>query len=226
MQMQSRKTRPANPSAGVPEFTGRQQEVLACVLDLMVEAGDGFSMAAVARRARCSKQTIYKWFGDREGLLTATVQWQAAKVRLPDLPETGLTRERYAAALEEFARNWLRVLSGNVSVALNRLAIAHAGSGQGGLGRIVLENGPYAMARRLHPVFELGRHAGFIRFHHIELPFRAFFGLVVSDLQIRLLLGDSARPGPDEIDALARDAARQFIHLFGVPEDNPIRHPS
>ena len=37
-------------------------------------------MTAVARRASCSKETLYKWFGDRDGLLTATVQWQASKV--------------------------------------------------------------------------------------------------------------------------------------------------
>ena len=49
-------------------FSPRQREVLGAVLDLMVEEGDGFSMAAVARRASCSKETLYKWFGDRDGL--------------------------------------------------------------------------------------------------------------------------------------------------------------
>ncbi|MEP7241933.1 MAG: TetR/AcrR family transcriptional regulator, partial [Devosia sp.] len=64
-------------------FTPRQQVVLTAALDLLVEAGDGLTMTAVARRASCSKETLYKWFGDRDGLLTATVQWQAAKVRVP-----------------------------------------------------------------------------------------------------------------------------------------------
>ena len=59
-------------------FTPRQQAVLTAALDLLVEAGDGLTMTAVARRASCSKETLYKWFGDRDGLLTATVQWQAA----------------------------------------------------------------------------------------------------------------------------------------------------
>ncbi len=34
----------------------------------------------MARRASCSKETLYKWFGDRDGLLTATVRWQASRV--------------------------------------------------------------------------------------------------------------------------------------------------
>ena len=64
-------------------FTPRQQAVLTAALDLLVEGGDRLTMTAVARRASCSKETLYKWFGDRDGLLTATVQWQAAKVRVP-----------------------------------------------------------------------------------------------------------------------------------------------
>ena len=63
--------------------TEREQEVLSAVLDLMVEEGDRFSMASVARKASCSKETLYRWFGDRDGLLTATVQWQASKVIMP-----------------------------------------------------------------------------------------------------------------------------------------------
>ena len=146
------------------ELSERQGEVLAAVLDLMVEEGDAFSMASVARRANCSKETLYKWFGDRNGLLTATVRWQAAKVAMPNLPGGRLTRTALAENLRAFAVNWLKVLTGDVSVALNRLAIAHAGSAKSALGRIVRQNGPYAMAERLEPVFLAGREAGIITF--------------------------------------------------------------
>lgn len=198
----------------VPQFNERQQEVLTVVLDLMVETGDGFSMAAVARRARCSKETIYKWFGDREGLLTATVQWQAAKVRAPGLPEAALSRERYVDVLEQFAMSWLTVITGDISVALNRIAITHA-TGKGNLGRIVLDNGPFGMARRLKPIFEMGRAAGFLDFEDVQAPFRTFFGLVVADTQICLLLG-GARPDVARIDELARRAVAQFLDLYGA----------
>jgi AcrR family transcriptional regulator len=62
-------------------LTARQQAVLDAVLDLMVEQGGDFSVSDIARRASCSKETLYKWFGDRDGILAATVQWQASKVR-------------------------------------------------------------------------------------------------------------------------------------------------
>ncbi|HEU00415.1 MAG TPA: TetR/AcrR family transcriptional regulator, partial [Aurantimonas coralicida] len=62
-------------------MTARQRDVLDAALGLVVAARRPLTMAAVARAASCSKETLYKWFGDRDGLLTATVRWQAAKVR-------------------------------------------------------------------------------------------------------------------------------------------------
>ena len=61
---------------------GASEGRLNAALRLLVEEGDALTMTAVARRASCSKETLYKWFGDRDGLLTATVQWQASKVRV------------------------------------------------------------------------------------------------------------------------------------------------
>src|SRR4051794_2626970 len=94
----------------------------------MVEQGDQLTMTAVARRASCSKETLYKWFGGRDGLLTATVQWQASKVTVGAVDRDRLDLASLRARLEEFAANWLSVISTTTSIALNRLAIAHAGS--------------------------------------------------------------------------------------------------
>ena len=83
--------------------TERQRDVLDAVLRLLVEEGDALTMTAVARRASCSKGTLYKWFGGRQGLLTATVRWQASKVRItpPDREKLDL------AALRASLRNAL-----------------------------------------------------------------------------------------------------------------------
>ena len=102
--------------------------MLDAALALMVEQGDQLTMTAVARRASCSKETLYKWFGDRDGLLTATVQWQAAKVTVGAVDRAAARSQLAAARLEEFAANWLSVISTETSIALNRLAVAHAGS--------------------------------------------------------------------------------------------------
>lgn len=202
------------------ELSARQQDVLDVALALMVEAGDGITMTAVARRASCSKETLYKWFGDRDGLLTATVQWQASKVRVAPLDRARIDLSSLAASLEQFAAGWLSVISSETSIALNRLAVSHAGSGRTNLGAIVLENGRFAMGKRLKPVLEAGRDAGLLRFGDTETAFRTFFGLVARDVQIRLLLGDRLKMTAAEIGRDAVLATKQFLALCGA-HDRP-----
>ena len=199
-------------------LTERQKDVLDAALALLVEAGDKLTMTSVARRASCSKESLYKWFGDRDGLLTATVQWQASKVRGVPVSRDAFDRDALVTGLERFAVDWLRVLSGKISVALNRVAVTHAGTDKHGLGRdlgnIVLENGPFAMARRLEPVLLLGREAGLLQFETTDEAFRTFFGLVVRDVQIRLLLGDRFELGEAAIERDAQRATGQFLALY------------
>lgn len=184
----------------------RQNDVLEQALRLLVEGGDrALTTASIARAANCSKESLYKWFGDRDGLLTAMVRWQASKVRVVPLAREKLDAESLFSSLEHFARDWLLVLSGRTSIALNRLAVSHAASGRSALGEIVLSNGTVAMAERLKPILTMGKEAGLLIFDDIDEAFRTFFGLVVRDMQIRLLLGDRLKL-TDEV--VIRDAAR------------------
>jgi AcrR family transcriptional regulator len=199
------------------QLTERQKDVLDAALALMMEAGDQLTMAGVARRASCSKETLYKWFGDRDGLLTATVQWQASRVRVEPFDRARLDLAGLTLALKGFAADWLRVVSSPTSIALNRLAVAHAGSDKPGLGAIVLENGRFALARRLKPVLEAGHEKGLLAFGDVETAFRTFFGLVARDVQMRLLLGDRMKLTEAEIVGDAAEATQQFLALYGAP---------
>ncbi|WP_404403161.1 TetR/AcrR family transcriptional regulator [Pelagibacterium halotolerans] len=201
---------------GDETLSDRQKDVLNAALSLLVEGGDGLTMTGVARRASCSKETLYKWFGDRDGLLTATVQWQAAKVRMVPVDRETLDKRTLAIALEKFGRNLLSVLAGDVSVALNRLAISHAGQEKRNLGAIVLENGRFAMGKRLKPVLEAGRDAGLLAFEDSETAFRTYYGLVVRDVQLRLLLGEHLDLGETEIASDVKRAREQFFTLYGA----------
>ncbi|MER8502867.1 MULTISPECIES: TetR/AcrR family transcriptional regulator [unclassified Mesorhizobium] len=195
-------------------LTERQKAVLDAALRLLVEEGDQLTMTAVARRASCSKETLYKWFGDRDGLLTATVQWQASKVRVVPVDRKGLDLASLTASLERFASDWLKVISSDTSIALNRVAVGQASSGKDDLGAIVLENGRFALARRLKPVLEAGKEAGFLEFSDAETAFRTFFGLVARDVQIRLLLGDRLELTDAAIGGDAVRATQQFLALY------------
>lgn len=197
-------------------LTARQQDVLDAVLRLLVEEGDALTMSAVARRANCSKETLYKWFGDRDGLLTATVQWQASKVRAGNYDRQKLDAATLRESLDSFGATWLRVISSPTSIALNRVAVSHAASAKDNLGAIVLANGRIAIGERLKPLLEAAREAGLLIFDDTETAFRTFFGLVGRDVQIRLLLGDRLKLTAADIARDAARATRQFLTLFGA----------
>lgn len=198
-----------------PEISARQAEVLDAVLRQLVTDGNSLTMSAVARRASCSKETLYKWFRDRDGLLNATVKYQAARVHVAAVGPDPLDRAALTARLESFAINWLTVISSETSLALNRVAIGQAGADRS-LGAIVLANGRFALGSRMKPVLEAGRKAGLLAFSDAEEAFRTLFGLVARDVQIRLLLGDSPDLDPDRIRADATRAVAQFFALYGA----------
>lgn len=201
--------------------TARQREVLDAVLSLLAEGGDALTMSAVAQRASCSKETLYKWFGDRDGLLTATVQWQASQVKAGNWDSARLDTSALQASLEAFAANWLKVITSRTSVALNRVAVSHAGSGKSNLGQIVLANGRFAIGERLKPLLEAAREAGLLDFDDTETAFRTFFGLVGRDVQIRMLLGDRLKLAEAEIAGDARRATQQFFQLHKAVRRRP-----
>ena len=211
-----RMDEPADQNGAEP--TQRQSEVLDAVLALLVEGGEGLTMTAVARRARCSKETLYKWFGDRDGLLAATVRWQASRVRAGSFDRARLDAAVLRESLERFAADWLSVIASRTSIALNRVAVAHAGSGKSNLGAIVLANGRFAIGARMKPLLEAAREVGLLAFDDTEAAFRTFFGLVGRDVQIRLLLGDRLDMGRQAIAREAAEATRQFFALYGASQ--------
>jgi AcrR family transcriptional regulator len=203
-------------------LTERQQAVLDAVLTLMVEQGGEFSMTDVSRRASCSKETLYKWFGGRDGVLAATVQWQASKVRAGNYDAQKLDAAALRESLQNFAANWLSVISSSTSIALNRVAAGQAASAKSDLGRIVLANGRFAIGERLKPLLEAGKTSGLLSFDDAETAFRTFFGLAGRDVQIRLLLGDDAlKLTQAEIAGDAARATDQFLKLYGVVTPTP-----
>lgn len=206
-----------NSAQDLIDFSPRQGEVLDAALDLLVNMGDRLTMAAVTSAASCSKETLYNWFGDRDGLLVAIVQWQAAKVRMPNVDLSQLSRQNIEHSLVQFGASLLGVLTGETSVALNRVAIARAVSSDSNLGHIMLQNGRFAMGKHLKPLLEAGAGTRILNVIDSEEAFASFFGLLVRDVQIRLLLGDDISLSESQIILQAKAATRQFMQLYSNP---------
>ena len=59
--------------ATTPSADRRQQRMRDAAIELLFEMGYAVSMDAVAQRAGCSKQTVYRHFGSKEGLFRSVV---------------------------------------------------------------------------------------------------------------------------------------------------------
>lgn len=202
----------------IPEFTPRQNAVLEQALRLLVEGGDkALTTSGLARAANCSKESLYKWFGDRDGLLAAMIAHQASKVRTIERGKEKLTAGSLRDHLELFARDLLEVLSGDVSLALNRLAIGQSSRDGSKLGKLLVEHGRRQIDRRAMALIDAGKRAGLLRFDDADAAYHTLYGLVVSDLHVRMLLGE---PGLTDNSRQAEKAVCAFLTLHGVRQES------
>lgn len=196
------------------EFSPRQNAVLEQALRLLVEGGEkALTTSGLARAANCSKESLYKWFGDRDGLLAAMITFQQSKVRTFEKAGDRVSAAQLIDHLEVFAHDLLEVLAGDVSLALNRLAIGQASREGSKLGNLLLERGRRQIDRRARALIEAGRRSGYLRFDDVEEAYRSFYGLIVSDVHIRMLLGETQT---QDFSPRAGKAVTAFLTLYGT----------
>jgi AcrR family transcriptional regulator len=105
--------RRGRPRAGTS--AAHREVILDAAFELLVERGyQGATMAAVAERTGSSKETLYAWFGNKQGLLAALIhrQAEATNQAVAAALDNRAAHEDPAATLTAFATNLLRVLLG------------------------------------------------------------------------------------------------------------------
>lgn len=200
-----------------PEFSPRQQVVLQHALTLLVEGGEkALTTAGLARTASCSKESLYKWFGDRDGLLAAVVAYQASQVQFPS--ENGVASDAgtYRAHVSAFVEALLAVLFSETSLALNRLSIGQSNTNSNRLGHLLLVRGKHMISARARNMLETGRRHGFLKFDDANDAYQVLYGLAVRDVHIRLLLGETASSAEKDLKTQAELAVDRFYSLFGA----------
>ncbi|MDY7101466.1 MAG: TetR/AcrR family transcriptional regulator [Actinomycetota bacterium] len=178
--------------------------------DELTERGyERVTMQGIARRAGASKETLYSWFGNREGLFAALIEENAAASA--ERVEAALTTERDPRdTLVGFATGLLRLLTSERSVVLNRAAM-----GSPELARVLLASGRHRLGPLVERYLERLAARSLLRIDDADDAFRLLYGLVVQDAQIRTLLGEDP-PSPAEIDERAARAVDRFLTLVGT----------
>lgn len=181
----------------------RQQDIESAAYRLIEANGyGGMSMLAVAKAARASNETLYKWYGDKLGLFAAMVKTNAAAIA-DELSAVIAAASEPIEGLAAFAPKLLAVLTGDRAVALNRAAAADP---SGELGRAIAFHGRETIAPRLQQLMEKAIDNGEIMPSASQAT-EWYIRLVVGDIQVRRVIGAMAQPSPEE---LARRAAEGF----------------
>lgn len=210
----SQTTQSEDSSQGSADFSPRQNAVLSVALQMLVEGGDkALTTAGLAKAANCSKESLYKWFGDRNGILAAIVTFQASKVRAVDERATPSTPEAFEAALKAFAEDLLAVLLSGTSLALNRLSIGAVRGDEAGLGAVLVDKGKRRIEDRATHLLAHGKRQRFIAFDDASQAYSTLYGLIIGDAHIRALLGDDPKITAELQAARAAKAIQQFLTL-------------
>ncbi|MEO0773421.1 MAG: TetR/AcrR family transcriptional regulator [Pseudomonadota bacterium] len=185
--------------------TARAQEIEQAAYAILAQKGyAGMSMLAVAKRARCSNETLYNWYGDKLGLVRAMVTRSAEEARalLEGTPED----DRPALqVLTAFGPVLLKLLLGERAVALNRAAAADPTQE---LGHALATAGRETVVPLLTALILRAMEEGGLPQSDPAKAADLYLRLLIGDLQIRRVIGRMSPLSEADITTRAEEALR------------------
>ncbi|MFN3273264.1 MAG: TetR/AcrR family transcriptional regulator [Paracoccus sp. (in: a-proteobacteria)] len=186
----------------------RHSAISRAAYDLLAGHGyAGTSMLRIATAAKASNETLYRWYGNKEGLFRAMVEDNAAETRLVllrALEHGGCPRE----TLERVAPVFLGMLLGDRAILLNRAAAADP---TGELGAAISAGGRAQVMPLVTGV--MNRICTDSDLQPAEAT-RLFISLLVQDRQIRRIIHNCPAPSQAEIDASCARSIQIFYRLI------------
>ncbi len=189
----------------------RRAAMIEAARDVFLAHGyEGAQMQAVALRACASKETLYRYFPNKAALFEAVIRSIADRLgaQVAD-PATDMPVRQ---ALESFGMSFLEGVLRSDALALHRLAISEAERFPE-LGRVFNETGPAAVRTRLTKYLAGAASNGSLKCADPEHAATLLLGALISDLQLRSLLGSGA-PNQDLTGHVA-EAVAMFLARYG-----------
>ena len=172
----------------------REAEIYSAAYGLLARHGyGGASMLRIAKAAKASNETLYRWYGDKDGLFKAMVRDNAAETRRILSESLGCQGDPWAS-LEGLAPVFLRMILGEKAILLNRAAAADP---SGALGAAISAGGRNEVMPLLNQLMQR------ICAGTTCEPDDAadwFVTLLVGDLQIKRVISDRDAPSEQEIE--------------------------
>lgn len=190
----------------------RQQQIEDAAYEVLEAKGyGGTSMLGIAKRARASNETLYNWYGDKQGLFQALVTRNAEEVK-EHLKAELETDHDAISILGTLGPKLLDLLTGDRAVALNRAAAADS---SGELGATLSKAGREAVFPLLEQVLLRARDEGALAFDDTAQAVALYLDLLIGDQQIRRVIGRLPSPSKAFCQDRSERAVRHLCQLLG-----------
>jgi AcrR family transcriptional regulator len=189
----------------------REEQIATAAYHVLAERGySGASMLAIAKEAKASNETLYRWYGDKTGLFRRLIERNAATVR--SQLETSLAEGADPlATLNGLGPTLLNLLVSDRAIALNRAA---ASDTTGELGASLTSAGRNTIGPLIVQVFLAAREARQLQFNDPRAVVSRYLDLLVGDLQIRRAIGAVQALDDADIQKRAETAFSDLLLLL------------
>jgi AcrR family transcriptional regulator len=177
----------------------------------------GASVDEIAALAGVSKQTMYKYFDDKEALFSEIVLGTIDQIGEPFYEAIVSLQEPedLERDLRELARRLIAIVMQPRLLQLRRLVIGEAARFPE-LGRAYYERGPGRTVAALASSFERLSERGLLRVDDASVAASGFLWMAVSvPLNEAMLRGEDDRFSPSELDSFADEGVRVFMAAYG-----------
>ncbi|WP_187431201.1 hypothetical protein ROLI_013500 [Roseobacter fucihabitans] len=193
--------------------TQRQQQIENAAYQVLEAKGySGTSMLDIAKQAKASNETLYNWYGGKQGLFQALVTRNADEVKTHLQAELKSDNDALSI-LSALGPKLLTLLTGDRSVALNRAAAADS---SGELGATLSRAGREAVFPLLEQVLLRAKDEGKLHFDHSGEAVGLYLDLLLGDQQIRRVIGRLPVPSKTFIADRSSRAVSHLRTLLGA----------
>ncbi len=173
------------------------------------------SMLLIAKKAKASNETLYRWYGSKQGLFTALVEENARSVN--EGLEVCLSKNKDPIeTLSLFGPALLQLVTSPRAIALNRAAAAEADNHELGttLGDAIAKAGKETIAPLIERVFSAAADSGHWPAHQVKDASETYLSLLIGDTQIRRAIGVQDPLTDEQCTKRAEKALKLTAQLF------------
>lgn len=194
----------------------RKKQIRLAAYTLLAEKGyKNTSMLAIAKKAKASNETLYKWYGSKQKLFKTLIEENSLEIRRR-LEEAIDGQWSVSKTLDEAGALLLSLVVSEKAIVLNRAAAADAQE-TAILGLTLAEAGRNAVVPLMNQMFEQAKRDGELIFSDKDRVTETYIHLLIGDLQIRRVIGALGPLSQGEIDTRVTYANILFLKLFAQP---------